>query len=78
MAETTLPRSVTTMGKDARMSPPAYALVDKATKLIRMHDVTQCLAIFDTRQAARNARLVHPNTMVVPIRMERVKRTSSV
>lgn len=55
------------------VNPAAYALVDKETRLIRMHEDTKALAIFDSRQAARDARKAHKNTMVVPITMNRAR-----
>jgi hypothetical protein len=55
------------------VKPPAYALVDKATRLIRMDDESKALAIFDSRQAARDAAKVHANTMVIPITLQRFR-----
>lgn len=55
-------------------APKAYALVEKATKLIRMDDATKALAIFDSRSAAREHAKSHAGTMVVPITLKRVLR----
>jgi hypothetical protein len=61
-----------------RQNPAAYAVIDKATKMIRMDDATRALAIFDTREAARHVSKLLGDTRVVPITMRRVKRDGSV
>ena len=60
-------------------NPPAYAVVDKTTKLIRMDPKSKALAIFDTRSAARALVKLHKGaTMVIKITMERAKGVPTV
>jgi len=60
-------------------NPPAYAVVDKKTRLIRMDPKSKALAIFDTRAAARALVKLHRGaTFVVKITMERAKGVPTV
>lgn len=61
-----------------KKAPRAYALVDKATKLIRMEPASRALAIFETREAARTAARVHEGCSVVPISLSRQNVTHTV
>jgi hypothetical protein len=49
---------------------PAFAVVDKKTRFIRM-GLDGCLAVFDTRKQAREVSRKHKGTEVVPVTVGR-------